>query len=86
VWRALKRLGVTLKKRMARPVCKQCSATSLSSLRQRIRPEGVALAKMEIRASYAGVIAAALNSSPRRRTTQTIRASLFANATTAAFL
>jgi transposase len=52
VWRALKRLGVTLKKRMARPVCKQCSATSLSSLRQRIRPEGVALAKMEIRASW----------------------------------
>ena len=39
------------KKRMARPVCKRFLQFDLSSLRQRIRPEGNALAKMEIRAS-----------------------------------
>ena len=39
------------KKRMARPVCKRFQQSDLSSLRQRIRPVGIALAKMEIRAS-----------------------------------
>ena len=39
------------KKRMARPVCKRFRDTSLISLRQRIRSQGIALAKMEIRAS-----------------------------------
>jgi hypothetical protein len=33
------------------PVCKRFLRSNLSSLRQRIRPEGNALAKMEIRAS-----------------------------------
>jgi hypothetical protein len=40
------------KKRMARPVCKRFLRSDLSSLRQRIRPMGMALAKMEIRASW----------------------------------
>jgi transposase len=48
--RTLVRLGQTLKKRMARPVCKWLVRFELSSLRQRIRPLGVAVAKMEIRA------------------------------------
>ena len=39
------------KKRMARPVCKRFLRSDLSSLRQRIRSQGIALAKMEIRAS-----------------------------------
>jgi hypothetical protein len=39
------------KKRMARPVRKRLLRSDLSSLRQRIRPVGVASAKMEIRAS-----------------------------------
>jgi len=39
------------KKRMARPVCKRFPRRDLSSLRQRIRPVGIALAKMEIRTS-----------------------------------
>jgi transposase len=38
------------KKRMARPVRKRFLQSDLSSLRQRIRPMGTALAKMEIRA------------------------------------
>ena len=46
----LTRLGLTRKKRMARPVCKWLVRSELSSLRQRIRPVGVAVAKMEIRA------------------------------------
>jgi hypothetical protein len=46
------RLSVVLK-RMARPVGKQFSRPDLSSLHQRIRPQGRALAKMEIRASRA---------------------------------
>jgi transposase len=40
-------------KRMARPVCKQIRRSDQSSLRQRIRSQGRALAKMEIRASRA---------------------------------
>ena len=40
-------------KRMARPVCKQFPRADLSSLHQRIRSQGRALAKMEIRASRA---------------------------------
>ncbi len=40
------------KKRMARPVCKGISRPGLISLRQRIRSQGNALAKMEIRASW----------------------------------
>ena len=39
------------KKRMARPVCKRFLRSDLISLRQRIRPVSIALAKMEIRAS-----------------------------------
>ena len=42
---------VAFKKRMARPVRKRFLRSDLSSLRQRIRPMGIALAKMEIRAS-----------------------------------
>ena len=38
------------RKRMARPVCKRFLRPDLSSLRQRIRPMGIAPAKMEIRA------------------------------------
>jgi hypothetical protein len=41
---------VAFKKRMARPVRKRFLQSDLSSLRQRIRPMGIALAKMEIRA------------------------------------
>jgi transposase len=37
------------KKRMARPVCKRFCDASLISLRQRIRSQGITLAKMEIR-------------------------------------
>ncbi len=37
------------KKRMARPVCKRFRDASLISLRQRIRSQGITLAKMEIR-------------------------------------
>lgn len=40
VWNTLSRLGLTLKKRMARPVCKRFWRLALSSLRQRIRPVG----------------------------------------------
>jgi len=40
------------KKRMARPVCKCFLRSDLISLRQRIRPVSIALAKMEIRASW----------------------------------
>ena len=40
------------KKRMARPVCKRFYVPGLISLRQRIRSQGIALAKMEIRASW----------------------------------
>ena len=40
------------KKRMARPVCKRFLRSDLISLRQRIRPVSIALAKMEIRASW----------------------------------
>ena len=40
-----------IQKRMARPVCKRFLRSDPSSLRQRIRPVGVAPAKMEIRAS-----------------------------------
>ena len=40
------------KKRMARPVGKRFLQSDLSSLRQRIRPVGVTLAKMEIRAPW----------------------------------
>jgi putative transposase len=40
------------KKRMARPVRKRFLQSDLSSLRQRIRPMGMALAKMEIRAPW----------------------------------
>ena len=40
------------KKRMGRPVGKQFRQLYLISLRQRIRPVGVAPAKMEIRASW----------------------------------
>jgi hypothetical protein len=41
-----------LKKRMARPVRKRFLQSDLSSLRQRIRPVGMAPAKMEIRAFW----------------------------------
>ena len=37
--------------RMARPVCKRFYESGLISLRQRIRSQGMTLAKMEIRAS-----------------------------------
>ena len=40
------------KKRMARPVCKRFLRSDLISLRQRIRSQGTALAKMEIRTSW----------------------------------
>ena len=40
------------KKRMARPVCKRFLRPDLINLRQRIRPVSIALAKMEIRASW----------------------------------
>jgi transposase len=50
VCRFLRHLGLTFKKRMARPVRKRFLQSDLSSLRQRIRPMGIALAKMEIRA------------------------------------
>ena len=40
------------KKRMARPVCKCFLRSDLISLRQRIRPVSIALAKMEIRAPW----------------------------------
>jgi transposase len=40
------------KKRMARPARKRFLQSDLSSLRQRIRPMGAALAKMEIRAPW----------------------------------
>ncbi len=40
------------KKRMARPVRKRFQRSDPSSLRQRIRPVGIAPAKMEIRASW----------------------------------
>jgi len=43
---------VAFKKRMARPVCKRFLRSDLISLRQRIRPVSIALAKMEIRASW----------------------------------
>ena len=39
----------TFKKRMARPVCKRFCDARLISLRQRIRSQGITLAKMEIR-------------------------------------
>jgi transposase len=39
-------------KRMARPVCKQFRRHDLTSLHQRIRPMGMAPAKMEVRASW----------------------------------
>ena len=42
----------TFKKRMGRPVRKRFLQSDLSSLRQRIRPVGMAPAKMEIRASW----------------------------------
>ena len=42
---------LVLSKRMARPVCKRFLRSDLISLRQRIRPVSIALAKMEIRAS-----------------------------------
>ena len=48
--RTLARLGLTRKKRMARPLCKRLVRVWLISLRQRIRPVGTAVAKMEIRA------------------------------------
>jgi transposase len=50
LWRFFARHNVTFKKRMARPVRKCFPRSNLSSLRQRIRPVGTVLAKMEIRA------------------------------------
>jgi transposase len=51
LWTFLDRCGLTFKKRMARPVCKQFyRERRLIGLRQRIRPRGEPLAKMEIRA------------------------------------
>ncbi len=50
IWSTLRRLGLSHKKRMARPVCKWLVRSELNSLRQRIRPVGSAVAKMEIRA------------------------------------
>ena len=38
--------------RMARPVCKWISRSGLIGLRQRIRSQGIALAKMELRAFW----------------------------------
>jgi len=52
VFRFLRHLRLTYKKRMARPVCKRFLRSDLISLRQRIRPVSIALAKMEIRASW----------------------------------
>jgi hypothetical protein len=40
------------KKRMARPACKRFLRSDLISLRQRVRPVSIALAKMEIRAPW----------------------------------
>ena len=51
LWRFFARHQVTFKKRMARPVRKCFPRSVLSSLRQRIRPLDIVLAKMEIRAS-----------------------------------
>jgi len=44
------RTAASLLKRMARPVCKQFLRSGKGSLRQRIRSQDRALAKMEIRA------------------------------------
>jgi len=52
VFRFLRHLRLTYKKRMARPGCKRFLRSDLISLRQRIRPVSIALAKMEIRASW----------------------------------
>lgn len=47
-------LGLSIpEQRMGHPVCKRFRLGDLNSLRQRIRPVGCALAKMEIRASRA---------------------------------
>ena len=51
VWRFVRQARLTFKKRMARPVRKQFPRMTLASLHQRIRPVGLAPAKMEIRAS-----------------------------------
>ena len=44
-------MSVNMVERMARPVCKRYLRADLISLRQRIRSQGSALAKMEVRAS-----------------------------------
>jgi SRSO17 transposase len=45
-------VSVKVVERMARPICKRFSRSDLTSLRQRIRSQGTALAKMELRASW----------------------------------
>jgi len=52
VWHFLDHAGLSFKNRMARPVCKRFLRPDLINLRQRIRPVSIALAKMEIRASW----------------------------------
>jgi transposase len=52
MWAAVARLGLSYKKRMARPVRKGFQRGDLAGLRQRIRSRGSAPAKMEIRAPW----------------------------------
>jgi hypothetical protein len=52
MWSAVDRLGLSFKKRMARPVRKGLVRGDLTGLRQRIRSRSCAPAKMEVRAPW----------------------------------